>query len=131
MTSLVPQPDCRLLKTVFIAQRAQARRTQHERPGVECVDPNPARGQHAEEMPAGKKENVSWQPSQAIHDAIGARGDLLRRFAPRTAIAEEFPIWTLRADLDRPATFILTVVPLDEIAIDFRNRSEAGQFTGL
>jgi hypothetical protein len=78
MMSLVPESDCRLLETVFISQRARARRSQHERSGAECFDPDPACGQHSQEMSAGKKQNISCHPSQATHNAIGSRGDLLR-----------------------------------------------------
>src|SRR6267143_673002 len=129
MMSFVPQSDHRMVTAVFIAQRAEARRTQHESISARCFNPSPARSQHSEEVPAGEKQNVARRRPHAVQYSVSPRGDLLWRFAARAAVAEQLPVRAFRTDLDRTATLVLAVVPLDEVVIDFSRRSKAGQFT--
>src|SRR2546425_10570040 len=77
----------------------------------------------------GKKQNVSRHRPYTVHHAVRPRGDLLRGFAARTAVAEQLPVRTFRTDLDGTPAFIFAIVPFDEITIDSSRRSEAGEFT--
>src|SRR4029434_1220802 len=59
MTSVVPQPDYRLRHVVFVAQRAQARRAQHEVSTERGIEAEPTSGEYSQEMPARKKQHVT------------------------------------------------------------------------
>src|SRR6185436_14821766 len=50
--------------------------------------------------------------------------------ASRTAVAEKFPIGTFRTNLSRTASFVLAIVPFDQVFINVSDWFEAGQFTG-
>src|SRR5207253_8764849 len=45
------------------------------------------------------------------------------------AVAEQLPFWALVMNLRRSKSFIVAVVPFDQIAIDFGGGREASQFT--
>src|SRR5262245_47306132 len=81
-------------------------------------------------MPAGKKQHISRHRAQAVHYAIGARGGLGWRFPSRSAVAEQFPAGALRPDLGSAASLIFTIVPFDQILVDFSHGSKTSQLTG-
>src|SRR5262245_17064701 len=58
-----------------------------------------------------------------------ARGDLLRRFAVRAAVAEQLPTWPVFQDVAGKRPLPAAVVPLDEVGIDLGDCSKAGQYT--
>src|SRR5262249_44918884 len=68
--------------------------------------------------------------AQAVHYAIGARGGLGWRFPSRSAVAEQFPAGALRPDLGSAASLIFTIVPFDQILVDFSHGSKTSQLTG-
>src|SRR5215468_10784067 len=67
--------------------------------------------------------------AQSARHAVGPRGDLLSRFAPRTAVTKKAPIQAFRTNLGRSAAIVIAAVPFYEVGIDFRHRPEAGQLT--
>ena len=79
-------------------------------------------------MPAGEKQDVALYGTGPIYNSVGAGTDLLRRFASGAAIAEQVPAWTLGADIGAAASFILAIIPLDQIGIDFGHAAKSGQF---
>src|SRR6516165_3012306 len=112
VTRFIPQPDHRLREAPFIAHGAQTGGAEHEGPGLgRQFDPDPADGQHAQEMSAGKKQHVSFLSAQAAHDTVSPRDDLGRRFPSRAAVAEQLPVGAFSANLGRPPSLILAVIP--------------------
>src|SRR6516165_3494592 len=81
-------------------------------------------------MPARKKQHVPLYGMQPADNAISPRAHLVRRFTSGAAVAEQLPIRAFRTDLGCAATFILAVVPFEQIAIDVGCGAEAGQLTG-
>src|SRR5215510_9536498 len=131
MMCVIPQSDHRPGQLVFIAHRTQACRTKHEPLGIyRHFKSNPARRQYPNEMPAGKKQHISRYRAQAVHYAIGPRGGLGWRFPSRSAVAEQFPAGALRPDLGSAASLIFTIVPFDQILVDFSHGSKTSQLTG-
>ena len=58
VTSIVPQPNHRFGAVMFIAQGTQARRAQQEILAGPRFEPEPAGGEHPQEMPARKQQHV-------------------------------------------------------------------------
>jgi len=87
-------------------------------------DTDPAGGQHANEVSARKQQHITLGPPHATHYAIRPGGYLRRGFASRTTVPEEVPTRALAKDLGRPPAFIVSVVPLDQVAIDFGSSAE-------
>src|SRR5262249_30666588 len=125
---LVPQPDHRARRLVLVAERAQARRAEHEEPAVDArFEPEPTRRQHPDEVAAREQQDVPPDRAHAPDHRVGPRADLPGRLASRAAVAEELPARTLRPDLGGAAALVLAVVPLDEIRIDLGDRGETAQ----
>ena len=128
MPSFVPQPDHRSGQVMFVAHGTQARRAQHEKLAVDrWFKPEPPGGQHAHKVPARKDKDVPRHSAHPLHDSVSTLADLLRRFPSGSAVSEQFPVRTLSKNLSRTAPLILTVVPLDQVWIDFSYGPEAGQ----
>jgi hypothetical protein len=81
-------------------------------------------------MPTRKNQHIALDCAHPTHNTIGPRPNMIRQFPTGTAIAEQLPVGTLLMDLDRSMTFVIPVVPFDQIAIDFGCGSEACQFAG-
>src|SRR5438093_5541398 len=81
-------------------------------------------------MPARKNQHIALDCAHPTRNMIGPRANMIRQFSTGTAIQEQLPVGTFLMDLDRSETFVIPVVPLDQIAIDFGCGSEAGQFAG-
>src|SRR5438094_9387467 len=61
---------------------------------------------------------------------IGSRSDLLWRFPVGATVAKQLPAGPLRTNLRRSKTFVIAIVPFDQIAIELCYRAEARQFSG-
>src|SRR4029453_8761605 len=130
MMCVIPQSDHRPGELVFIAHRTQACGAKHEPLGVYCnFKPNPARRQYPNEMPAGEEYHISRNHAHAAYHAIGPRRGFSWRFPSRSAVAEQFPVGALGADLGSAAPLILAIVPFDQIRVDFSYISKASQLT--
>ncbi len=81
-------------------------------------------------MPAGEQQHRSVNGSGPFDDAVGARPDLIERLSVWESIAEHLPARTFGANVRGAKTFILPVIPLDQIAVDFRIWPKAGEFRG-
>src|SRR5262245_30596565 len=131
MPSIIPQANHRLGQAVmFIGQHAQARRAQQQISAARRFEPEPASAEHAQKMATGKNQNVPMDGAQAAYHPVGPRAYLIRGFSAGTTVAEQLPTGTLRKDLGRATTFIFTVVPFEQVAIDFCSGAEAGQLAG-
>src|SRR6516165_1019307 len=111
---------------MLIAQCAEAHSAQQEVPATRRVETEPTSGEHPQEMPARKNQNVTFDRTHPAHDAVGSRADLARRLSSGTAITEELPVRTLCMDFRRAAAFILAIVPLDQVEIDFGRTGKSG-----
>ena len=74
---------------------------------------------------------LPFDGADAAHDAVGAGGDLLGRFAAGAAVAKQLPIGILLMDFGGAEAFVLAVVPFDEIGIDDGDRFEAADFASI
>jgi hypothetical protein len=78
MTIIVPQSNCWLRQVVFIAQRTQACCAQQEKSASAWLETEPARGEHTQEVSAGKKQDVTIDRVYAFDRAVRPRTDLAR-----------------------------------------------------
>src|SRR5262249_28002901 len=65
--SIVPQPDDWLRQVVFVTQRTHARGAQREVSTERDIKPEPTSGQYSQEMPARKKQHVTFDRAHALH----------------------------------------------------------------
>src|SRR5260370_16884685 len=78
-------------------------------------------------MSAREKQYVPSDGSHAVQRILSPSLYLGWRFAARTAVAEQLPVWALYTDLCRGSTLICPVVPLDEVTIHFAHPLESRQ----
>src|SRR5262245_43763891 len=103
---------------MFVADCAQAGGAQQEVAArSRSLDLKPACRQHPDEMTTGKYQDVTLHCAQPVHNPVRSRPDLLGSFATPTAIAKQFPVGPLFKDVGARASFVLSIVPLDEIRI--------------
>src|SRR5262249_50872988 len=130
MPSIVPQPDDWLRQVVFVTQRTHARGAQREVSTERDIKPEPTSGQYSQEMPARKKQHVTFDRAHALHHAICSCANLVWRFPSGAAIAKQLPIRALLLDAGGQATLILAIVPFEQVPLDFRHRAKTSQFAG-
>src|SRR5262249_335634 len=82
------------------------------------------------EMSAGKDQNVAFDGAHAMDNTISTGANLFRRFSVRAAVSEQIPVGSLCMNLYGADTFVITVIPFDQIGIDFGDAPEACPFTG-
>src|SRR5215472_3568201 len=80
-------------------------------------------------MRTGKEQHGAVNRSYPAHDAVGSSPDFLQRFPSGKTVDEWLPAWLLHLNVRAAETFVLAVVPLDQVGIDLRFCPEAGQFT--
>lgn len=127
MLGIVPEVNDRLGSMVLIAEDRKACGLQEEVPTRAGLEPEPAGRQHAQEMPAGKDQDIAHDGPHLVQDTVGPRPNLLRGLSSRTAVAEELPVRALGVDLGAGAPLVLAVVPFGEIVVDLGRRSKSGQ----
>src|SRR5260370_24454707 len=129
VTIVIPKPDHRLRKIVFVPARAQARRAQQKMPArVSWISPQPPVGENANEVSAGKEQYISRNREHTLNYTVCPLADLCWRFASRGAVAEQLPVWTFCKNLGRTQPLILTVVPFHKVRIGFGRSSKPSQF---
>src|SRR5437667_133193 len=80
-------------------------------------------------MSARKNQHIAFDGAHAIDNAIGTGSNLFGRFSVRAAVTEQLPVRSLRVNLRCAETFVITIVPLDQITIDLSYGAEACQLT--
>src|SRR4030095_4332626 len=130
MASVVPQPDYWRRQVVFVTQRTQARCAQQEVSTEGGVEPEPARGEYSQEMPAGEKQHVTLDTAHPFQRAVRRRANLFWRFPSGSAIPKQLQIRALLVNISGKATLILAIVPFEQVPVDFSHSSKAGQFAG-
>jgi hypothetical protein len=129
VTSVIPHPNHWLGKGMFITQRTHAGRAQQEVSSGPRLKPHPSGGEHPQEVAARKKEHSRSGGSHPGQYEVSPHAHLVRRFTARATVAEQLPLRSRSKDLVCAETLVLTVVPFDQIAIDFGNCPEPGQLT--
>src|SRR5215216_528133 len=129
LPSIIPEPDCGIGQIMFVAERAHACYVEHEKPCGSRLEAQPTRSEHTQEMSARKNQYIGVERADTRNNTIGTRANLFRRFSVRATIAKQFPIRSCGVDLCRSQTFVVAVVPFDQITIDFSYGSKARQFT--
>src|SRR5215471_10088368 len=81
-------------------------------------------------MPARKEQRVAIERPHPGDDAIGARAYSCRGLAAGTPIPEQLPVRAFAANLLCGSTFVVAVVPLEQITVDFRGGAKARQLAG-
>ncbi len=94
------------------------------------IEPEPASGEHSQEMAAGENQHVTLDRARAFHRAVCPRANLVRRFPSRAAITKQLPIRALPVDVSGKATLILAIVPFEQVTVDFSHSSKASQLAG-
>src|SRR5271166_2311254 len=93
MIIVIPKADRRVGKSVFVAERAQARRVQQKIPACTSrSQPKPTGSQNPKEVAAGKKQHISRNCADAQHYAVRPLADLGRGFPSRTTVPEDIPV---------------------------------------
>src|SRR5262249_15429868 len=110
-SNLVPQLDRRLVLAVLVTEYAYARGREDEQTSLRRRKPDPARGQHSQNMSARKHDRPVIRGAKTGDDAIGARPDVGRLLTIRAPIAEQKPAGALGEDFAGLAPFIIAVVP--------------------
>src|SRR4051794_8784385 len=77
----IPQPDDGFREGMIVAENSQTRGIAVEAASFEGSKVDPARGQHAAEMAARKREDVARQRPHFGNEPIGAGGNLLHGLA--------------------------------------------------
>ena len=78
-------------------------------------------------MPARKQQNVAGDVANALDDAVGPDANLIRCFSSRTTVPKQVPIGALLVNLLCTTSFILTVIPFQQITVSLHIASEAGR----
>src|SRR5262245_32754277 len=81
-------------------------------------------------MPAREDQHIARSRAYTSYNAVGSNAHVSRHLTSRAAVVEQLPSSALRVDILGKASLILTVVPLQKIAIDLVCRREPGQFAG-
>src|SRR5262245_26494037 len=81
-------------------------------------------------MPARKQEHIAVDLTQALDHRVGPRRHLIRRFAAGAAMDEKVPVRTLLTDLGRAQTFVLAVIPFEQIRIELGDVLVSGERAG-
>src|SRR5262249_45213666 len=92
LTDVIPQPDDRLI-AVFVleAEHAHAGGATEEHPSGGGGHAVPAGRDHPDDVAAGERQHVARHAVNPGNEAVGARGDLLRRVVVRATVAEQLP----------------------------------------
>jgi hypothetical protein len=106
----------------------QARGAEHEVSAGRRLETQPTRREHPQKVPAREDQHIPRSRAYSAYHSVGSGGNLFRSFTARAAIAEQLPSGTLGVNIGSEASFILAVVPFEQIAIDFVYCPEAGQY---
>ena len=130
--SIVPESNDRPGKIAFIAQGTKTRRAQHEVPAIGCwCESQPAGCEDPNEMSAREEQYVSANGLHSGNNPVRTGSDLFWAFTARAAVAEQVPVRAFRADICTPASFVLAVIPLDQIGVDLRHRAIPCKFASV
>ena len=114
---------------MVVAEDAQGCRTQEQSMACDWIQLQPASGEDAQKVTAGKKQHITIDRLKALDDSCCTDGDVTDQFTVRTTIAEQVPSRPLLLYLLGCLSIKVAVVPFHEVMVHHRNRSEASQLT--
>ncbi len=131
-TGIVPQPDDRLVAAVMLeAEHAHAGGAAEKYTPGRRRQTAPAGRDHSYDVAARECQHVAIDTVYSGDEAFSAHCHVFGRFTARAAITIEFPAGLLFQDVAGQLSLEAAVVPLDQVMIDFRADSEAGQLTSF
>src|SRR5215469_7324405 len=96
----------------------------------EWLEPKPSGYENAKEMPTGKHQHIPINLPDTSNYVVCTDRHVPRRFAMRTAVAEDQPIRPFAENLRPRQPFIIAIIPFEQIFIRFSYRPVARQFAG-
>ena len=90
----------------------------------------PAGGEDPQKVAAGKDQHIALDTAQTVDHSIRSITDLSQRLAAGAAITKKLPSGSGLLNLGCPQTFVISVVPFDQVRIHFRDCFEARKFAG-
>src|SRR6516165_3996922 len=117
MTCIVPQADHRLGQLMFVTHGTHASRAQEEVPARSRFEAEPSSCEHTQKMPAGKEQHVPLDGPHTAHHVVGPDTNVFRGFSSRTTIPEQLPVGALGVNINSAASLVITVIPLQQVAI--------------
>src|SRR5262249_11595876 len=130
VAGVVPEKDCGLVEPVLVSERPESGRAEEEVPGRVRSEAEPARREDPEKVSAREEEHVTAHRSASRHDPIRTGSYLGRALAARAAVPEQIPVRPLGVHLRAPPTLVPSVVPFQEIGVDFGHLAVASQLAG-
>ena len=91
---------------------------------------DPSCAQDTPELAVREQRHVSFEVSQPTDQAVRSSRDLLGRFTVRASILKDVPAWTFLANVCWALPFILAVVPLHSICVDFGGITKPSKLAG-
>lgn len=116
---------------VLMAEYAQGGRVQGEVPAAVRGQPEPARGEDAQDVSVSEERDVAGDLDRAGDDAVGGRAHLLCRLAAARRRGPEVPARGLAAYLGSGSPLVRTVVPLHQVRLGSSERRVAREAAGL
>lgn len=127
----VPKGDGRDLSVrMSVVEHADRSGIQGKVPARPDREPDPTYCQRAQELTVREQGNRSIALAQTCQHPVGALGNLLYRFAVRTAVNKYIPARVRRANIGGRPALEVTVVPFPKIRLNEDCPAEAGQFAG-
>src|SRR4029077_8367079 len=87
--------------------------------------------EYPQHMPVREHRDIPWRGANSGNHPINPCADLTGSLSARATIAEDQPSGLRAADLLRSEPLVVAVVPLSQIALDLRVRTESGELAGL
>jgi hypothetical protein len=88
----------------------------------------PAGRDYANDVATRKRQHVTTDLEHSRNEAVGTRGDILRRFAAGTTVAKQFPAGLVLVNIGGQFSLVDAVIPLHQIRVCLSDISEAGQY---
>ena len=129
MPGVVPESNHRIeWIVVLVTQSGERGRGQQEQSAFRSLQPQPTGAEHAQEMATGEQNRIAIEASQAGNHSVRASLDLCDAFTARATVAEQLPVGPLVMDLLAGESFVVAVVPFNQVGVDLRLRPEPRQF---
>jgi hypothetical protein len=115
---------------MLVAQRAQAGRAQEKESAGAWPKPQPTCRKDSQEVSAGKDQDVALKRLYLFEQAIGSRAHVSGGFSARATVTKQAPIRPFRPNFSAAAALIFTVIPFEQVRLNFSQASKASQFAG-
>ena len=113
----------------IVAENAERRGAQHEMRSIDYWQSNPPRSQNAAKLAVREERDLSVQLSKICYEPVCTVGNLSGHFTSGTPVTEDIPVRSTLANVRRAPSFVITIVPLGEVRLDFRILTQSNQST--